>query len=63
MPIGKTVLFIGLHPDVVDYARWPGLTTEKLLASLERDRAALGGLGYDAVLCLVDSAETVVNAG
>jgi hypothetical protein len=30
----KKVLLIGLHPDVVDYSRWPGLTAEKLEAGL-----------------------------
>jgi hypothetical protein len=37
----KKVLLIGLHPDVVDYSRWPGLTAEKLEAGLRRDESVL----------------------
>lgn len=53
-----SVLMIGLHPDVVDYSRWPGLTAEKLLAALRADEARLNDLGYRAAICFVDRGET-----
>jgi hypothetical protein len=58
MSAKKRVLFIGLDPEVVEYGRWPGLTAEKLRASLQSDQAALNGLGYDASICFVDRGET-----
>ena len=54
----KSVLFIGLDPDVVDYGRWPGLTEEKLRAALETDRDALAAAGYDVAICFIDRGET-----
>jgi hypothetical protein len=53
-----TVLLVGWHPDVVDYSKWPGLTPERLLASLEGDRTKLESLGYDAELGLIRSSES-----
>ncbi len=58
MAAGKSVLFIGLDPRVVDYARWPGLTDEKLRAALAADRAALESAGYDVAICFIDRGET-----
>ncbi len=58
MATSKRVLFIGLAPEVVDYTKWPGLTAEKLLASLRADQQTLNGLGYEVSLCLVDRGET-----
>jgi hypothetical protein len=58
MTAKKTVLLIGLSPDVVDYAKWPGLTPEKLEAVLRADESKLIELGYDARICFVDHGET-----
>jgi len=54
----KKILFVGWNPDVVDYSKWPGLTSEKLRAGLEGDRDRLISLGYEAKLGLIDSADT-----
>lgn len=56
-----TVLMIGLHPDVVAYDRWPGLTPERLRAGLEKDVAGLRAAGYAAELCFVDHGETAAE--
>ena len=58
MTAKKTVLLIGLSPDVVDYAKWPSLTPEKLEAGLRADENSLIELGYDARICFVDHGET-----
>ena len=52
------VLLVGWNPDVVDYSKWPGLTSEKLRAGLEGDRAKMNTLGYEAKLGLIDNADT-----
>jgi DNA-binding LacI/PurR family transcriptional regulator len=62
MSNGKSVLFIGLHPDVVDYGRWPGLTAEKLRGALHADRDALEAAGYDVDICFIDRGETAERA-
>ena len=54
----KSVLMIGLHPDVVDYSRWPNLTASKLKAALRADEAKLNDLGYQASICFIDRGET-----
>ena len=58
MPEEKNVLLIGLDPAVVEYAKWPGLTPEKLEGGLSRDVAALKEHGIDAKLCFIDHGET-----
>ena len=54
----KRVLFVGLHPSVVDFSKYPGLSPEKLRAALEADRAKLGELGYAVDICFTDRGET-----
>lgn len=54
----KTVLLIGLDPAVVDYAKWPGLTPEKLQAALEADARRMDEAGFAAQLCFIDHGET-----
>jgi len=52
----KKVLLIGLSPDVVNYAKWPGLTPEKLEAALQGETAeatvseALADTSFDCIL-------------
>ena len=59
----KSVLSVGLQPQLIDfadpaYAAFPGMTAEKVQGGLDRDIAALNALGYDARLCLTDFGET-----
>jgi hypothetical protein len=53
----KKVLLIGLDPSVVEYAKWPGLTPEKLEGGLRRDVDALEAQGIDAEICFIDHGE------
>lgn len=46
-----TVLSIGLHPNAVDYSRYPGLDAAMLTARIEAGEAALRGAGFDLVSC------------
>ncbi|MDP3278668.1 MAG: hypothetical protein Q8Q09_25990 [Deltaproteobacteria bacterium] len=54
----KRVVLIGLLPSVVDLSAFPGLTPEKLGASLAREEQSLRDLGFDARWCLTDLGET-----
>jgi hypothetical protein len=61
----KRVVMIGLLPSVVDLSSFPGLTREKLAASLQREEQSLRDLGFDASWVLTDlgeTAEAVVRA-
>lgn len=58
----KQVLLIGLHPDVVEYAKWPGLTPDKLERGLAAERDQLAALGFDADWLLVKDADAGVAA-
>lgn len=66
----KSVLIIGLDPELIDfsspeYADFPGLTAAKVMAGLNAAADAMKGIGYDAKLCLTDfgaTAEAVVTA-
>ena len=60
--MAKRVVMVGLEPDVVDYgdpayAGFPGLDAKILRESLEKDRAALVALGYDAVWSYWDKSD------
>jgi len=52
------VLLIGLESAVVDYAKWPELSPEKLEAAFVRVRGELEEAGYEAIWCLTDRGET-----
>lgn len=56
--MAKKVLMIGWHPSVVNYAKYPGLTSEKLEAGLRADETRLAELGYTPTLAFIRSAET-----
>lgn len=56
--MAKKVLMIGWHPSVVNYAKYPGLTAEKLEAGLRADETRLAELGYAPTLAFIRSAET-----
>ncbi|MCB1313900.1 MAG: hypothetical protein KDK29_19340 [Sedimentitalea sp.] len=59
--MGKKVLLVGWHPSVVNYAKWPGLTPEKLEKALRADEAKLNGLGYDAAIGFIFSGDTATD--
>lgn len=59
--MGKKVLMVGWHPSAVNYAKYPGLTPEKLEASLRADEARLLELGYQARLAFIRSADTAAT--
>jgi DNA-binding LacI/PurR family transcriptional regulator len=54
----KNVMSIGLHPDVVNYTLFPGLTHEKLTLSLKAQEEYLQRQGFNVTMCLVDLGET-----
>lgn len=56
----KRALLIGLLPSVVDFSTsaFPGLTEEKLNASMKAQEKSLRDLGIDMRPCLVDRGET-----
>ena len=58
----KRVLLIGLRSDVVDFAKWPGLTREKLEAWFGQIVVDLQALGYAPAWCLTDRGETAAAA-
>ena len=66
----KSVVIIGLDPWLIDFsspdfAAFPGLTAEKVLAGITSAEEGLKALGYDAQHCLIDfgqTAEAVVAA-
>ena len=54
----KNVMSIGLHPDVVNYALFPGLTHEKLSHALKAQAEYLEKQGFNVTMCLVDLGQT-----
>jgi hypothetical protein len=54
----KKIIAIGLHPDVVDYTLFPGLTKEKLNLAIDAAERNLQDLGFDVKFCLIDLGET-----
>ena len=70
MTTPKSVLLVGLRPELINYAdpayaAFPGLNAEKVMAALVADEQSLNALGYDAKLCLTDfggTAEEVLSS-
>lgn len=63
MSAKKSVLIVGLQPNLINfadpaYAAFPGLDAQKVMSALIADEANLVALGYDAKLCLTDFGET-----
>ena len=59
----KTVLIVGLEPELIDFsspdfAAFPGLNAAKVRSALEADAAKLKSLGYEAEMCLTDFGAT-----
>eukprot|EP00961_Rhodomonas_salina_P160499 2160838-Rhodomonas_salina.1 len=59
--MAKKVLLVGWNPAAVNYAKYPGLTAEKLEAVLRKDETSLKEDGYDAALAFINSAETAAE--
>lgn len=57
----KKVLMVGWHPSVVEYAKYPGLTPEKLESALRADERKLNDQGYDASIDFIFSGETATD--
>jgi hypothetical protein len=60
--MAKHVVTVGLEPDVVDYsdpayAIFPGLNAKVLREAIEKERAGLVALGYDAIDSSWDNSE------
>lgn len=57
----KTVLVIGLDPELIDFSQpgyAPGMNASKVLAGLKSSEEELAQLGYRAQMCLTDFGET-----
>jgi hypothetical protein len=48
-------LSLGLHPNAIDYSRYPGLDEETLTARIAAGEAALREAGFDIVPCQVSA--------
>lgn len=57
----KKVLMLGWHPSVVDYAKYPGLTAEKLDAALRADETRLNEQGYEASIDFLYDGDTATD--
>lgn len=62
----KSVMIIGLEPSLIDFsspdfAAFPGLTAEKVLAGLHGAAEEMKTLGYDPHLCLTDFGQTAAD--
>ncbi|MEM8751027.1 MAG: hypothetical protein AAGF28_12060 [Pseudomonadota bacterium] len=60
--MASKVLMVGFHPDVVDYAKWPDLSEEKLTKGLGAQRSALVERGFEARWELIKEAEAGAKA-
>ncbi|MBH5322606.1 hypothetical protein [Aurantiacibacter sediminis] len=49
----QQIILIGLHPDVVDWDKWPDLSPEKLMEGTEKTRTALEEAGYGVTIGLI----------
>jgi hypothetical protein len=57
----KSVLLVGLDPDIIDYSQPgypPGMNAQKVHAGLKSSEDELTALGYDVQMCLTDFGET-----
>jgi hypothetical protein len=67
MKTEKSVLVVGLDPDLIDFSKPgypPGMNAAKVWAGMKSSEEELTGLGYSVKTCLTDfgdTAETVVQ--
>ena len=58
----KTVVLIGLIPELVDFSSMPEMNAEKVRAGIAAQEGKLEAAGYDAHHLLVDLGETAESA-
>jgi hypothetical protein len=58
MPQPKTVLIVGIDPNLVDYTSMPHLDASKVFAAVDLCIKELTNLGYNAEICSIDLGET-----
>src|SRR5690349_9494358 len=58
METKKSVLVVGILPELVDFTPFPGMTAEKVRTGIAAQIARLGELGYDAHHLFIDLGET-----
>lgn len=54
----KSVLLIGLVPELVDFSATPGMSAEKIRAGIDAEEKKLEQAGYEAHHLLIDLGET-----
>ena len=57
MPQGRTVLYLGLDPQKIDFKAMgvpPGVTAETIRAGIDKAMAAFSAAGFDATECMFD---------
>ncbi|EAQ30198.1 hypothetical protein NAP1_05460 [Erythrobacter sp. NAP1] len=55
--MSKQVVLMGLHPDVVDWDKWPNLSPEKLMEGTEKTREALEAEGFDMTVGFIGTGD------
>ena len=53
----KKVALIGLHPDVVDWDKWPELSPEKLMEGTLATKEALNREGFDLTIGFIKTGD------
>jgi len=62
----NSVLIIGLQPELIDfsdpdYAAYPGMDANKVMAGLKASEVSLTDLGFEVRMCLTDLGETAAT--
>lgn len=55
--MGKKVILIGLHPDVVEWDKWPDLSPEKLIEGTKATKKALEAEGFDLTIGFIKTGD------
>ena len=59
--MAKRLIWLGLHPDVVDWEKWPSLSPEKLIKGAEATKELLASEGYEVTIGFVKTGEAGVE--
>src|ERR1700723_1499986 len=62
MEANRSILAIGLIPELVDFTTMPGMNAEKVRAGIVATNTKMAELGYDVHQALVDLGETAEAA-
>lgn len=57
----KKCIMVGWHPTVVDYSKYPGLTTEKLEGAIKADERKLTDMGFEISVGFIFDDETATD--